>query len=141
MPAKQTVSVRLDAELDATVAAESLGRPRREAPDRLVFHRARQETAMVTGDPKRLDLLEELVGGRAPDDLFALVLPRDVAQLDRLATERKKLVEDLLAEGRKLVERVERLVCALHDLPDELTEEVVAHAVARAAGSEPVDGE
>ena len=45
------------------------------------------------------------------------------------------MVHDLLAGGRRLVEEVERLVCALYDLSDELTEKVVAHAVARAGTS------
>ena len=38
-----------------------------------------------------------------------------------------------LAEARVQVEQVERLVCALHGVPDELTEAVVEHAVRRAA--------
>lgn len=45
------------------------------------------------------------------------------------------MVHDLLAEGRRLVEEVERLVCAFYDLLDELTEKVVAYAVARAGAS------
>jgi len=46
----------------------------------------------------------------------------------------------LLGEGRRLVEEIERLVCALYDLPAELTDAVVAHAVARAGSSLPDDG-
>jgi hypothetical protein len=34
-------------------------------------------------------------------------------------------------EKLKALERVERLVCALYDVPDDLTEQVVAHAVRR----------
>src|SRR5204863_2445403 len=34
-------------------------------------------------------------------------------------------VNELLREGRRLVEEVERLVCALYAVPDDLTEEVV----------------
>jgi hypothetical protein len=37
------------------------------------------------------------------------------------------------------VEQVERLVCALYDVPADLTEDVVAHAVARAASQTPSD--
>jgi len=37
------------------------------------------------------------------------------------------------ASGFDVVEAAERLVCALYAVPPELTDEVVAHAVARAA--------
>jgi hypothetical protein len=42
-------------------------------------------------------------------------------------------VQALLREGRTLVERVERLVCGLYGVPEDLTDAVVDHAVARAA--------
>jgi len=45
----------------------------------------------------------------------------------------------LLLEGRKLVEEVERLVCALYDASSDLTEAVVEHAVARAARELPAE--
>jgi hypothetical protein len=44
-------------------------------------------------------------------------------------------VSELLAEGRSLVEEIERLVCALYGVPDDLVDEVVAHAVTRAASA------
>jgi hypothetical protein len=141
LPAKRTVSLRLDPELEATLGQAPLGRPHREAPDLLLFRRARAETGRITGDPRRLDVVEELIGGRSPDDLAAVLLPCDLGELERLATERKTVVEELLAEGRRLVEEVERLVCALYDVPDGLTDEVVAHAVARAGSSDPVEDE
>jgi hypothetical protein len=46
----------------------------------------------------------------------------------RLAAERKRDVEELLAEGRRLVEEVERLVCVPYDMPSDVTEEVVQRA-------------
>ena len=141
LPAKRTVSIRVDPELEATIGAAPLGKPHRDKPGLLVFRRARAETGRVTGDPRRLDLLQELIGARAPDDLQGLLLPRDLDGLELLASDRKTLVEDLLAEGRRLVEEVERLVCALYDVPDELADEVVAHAIARAGSGVPVDDE
>ncbi len=138
LPAAETVSVRLDPSLVATVGTGPVGKPRREGSDVLVFRKGKAETARVAGDPARLDLLEELLGGKAPDDLAAILLPRDLDAFEERSREREKLVGDLLAEGRRLVEEVERLVCALYELPDELTDEVVAHAVAR-AGSLPAD--
>lgn len=132
LPAGETVSVRLDRALDLTVNEAGTGRPVREDPSVLVFRRAKVETARVAGDPGRLDLLEELVGDRAPADLGAVLLPKGIAAFAERARERTETVAALLEEGRRLVERVERLVCALYDLPDDLTDEVVAHAVRRA---------
>jgi hypothetical protein len=86
----------------------------------------------VTGDPKRLDLLAEIISTRAIDDAGSIVLPKDLADFGRLADDRATSVSQLLAEGREKAERVERLVCALYGLPDELTEAVVEHAIARA---------
>jgi hypothetical protein len=39
-------------------------------------------------------------------------------------------------KGRSLGEEVERVVCSLYDVPEDLTEEVVAHAVRRAGAAE-----
>ena len=64
--------------------------------------------------------------------LRSVLLPRDLKAFEKRMGERTKLVAGLLAEGRHMVEEVERLVCALYDVPDALTEEVVAHAVVRA---------
>jgi hypothetical protein len=132
LPAAETVSVRLDPALSVAVLATPHGRPARQAPDRLVLRRARQETATISGDPARLDLLELLLGGKAPADLGAVLLPKDLGAFERLVEKRTALVAGLLAEGRRLVEEVERLVCALYDVPDDLADEVVAHAVERA---------
>jgi len=87
----------------------------------------------VIGDPARLDLLAEIVGARTVDDVGSILLPKDLDSFEHLSQQRARAVSELLAEGREKVERVERLVCALYDLPDELTEAVVQHAVERAA--------
>ncbi len=125
-----TVSVRLDPAL--TVEGKPAGKPRREAPDALALRRGGDETGRVTGDPDRLDLLAEIIGASAADDVGSILLPKDLVALVQLADDRATIVSKLLAEGREKVERVERLVCALYGLPDELTEAVVEHAIARA---------
>ena len=102
----------------------------------LVFRRGPHETARVEGDRDRLDLLEEIVGKRLQLDLGSFLLPNDVVAFEGRIEERENAVSGLLEEGRQLVEEVERVVCALYDVPDELTEEIVAHAVRRAGGSE-----
>ena len=71
------------------------------------------------------------------EDVGTLLLPKDLDTFEQLAAERQDEIAGLLAEGRELVERVERLVCALYDVPDELTDEVVAHAAERAASGTP----
>jgi hypothetical protein len=66
-----------------------------------------------------------------PDELRAVRVP---VSLDALYAEVERCQADvdlLLDSGRRLVEAVERLVCRLYDLPDALTELVVARAVAR----------
>ncbi len=140
LPADRRVSVRVDSTLTKTIGELPLGRARRESPGVLTFRRGRLETARLEGDPARLDLLEELLGGKPLDDVADVELPKDLVELDQLAAERTKLVSALLAEGRRLVEEIERLVCRLYDVPAELTDAVVAHAVARAGSSLPDDG-
>ena len=130
----------MDSTLAKTIGELPLGRARRESPSVLTFRRGRVETARLEGDPARLDLLAEMVGGKQLDDVAELELPKDLGELEQLAEERTTLVAALLGEGRRLVEEIERLVCALYDLPAELTDAVVAHAVARAGSSLPDDG-
>ena len=137
LPKQELVSVRVDPSLE--VGGKPAGRPRREAPDALAFRRGRDETGRIVGDPARIDLLEKIVGGRAVDDVSALLLPRDLDAFERRAEDRGHEVGELLREGRERVERVERLVCALYGLTDELTAAVVEHAVKRAGGSGPSD--
>lgn len=132
LPAAETVSVRLDPFLEVTAMADKLGRPVREDERTLVFKRGRKETARAVGEVARIDLLEELLAGKEPENLLAVLLPQDLEAFERRAHKRAELVAGLLAEGRRLVEQVERLVCALYEVPDDLTDEVVAHAVRRA---------
>jgi hypothetical protein len=130
LPARSKVSVRLDAAL--AVEGRPSGKPRRDAPDVVTFRRGGDETGRVIGDADRLDMLAEIIGTSAADDVGSILLPKDLVALVQLADDRATSVSKLLAEGREKVERVERLVCALYGLPDELTEAVVEHAIARA---------
>jgi hypothetical protein len=131
LPRREAVSVRLDPSLE--VVGRPAGRPRREALDTLAFRRGRDETGRVVGDPARLDLLAEIVGDGPVDDISAVLLPKHTGRFDADERERAVLVAELLATGRRLVEKVERLVCRLYDVPPDLTEAVVAHALSRAA--------
>ena len=103
----------------------------------LTLQRGRKDVGRIVGDPARLDLIEQVLGGTADESVGETLLPKDLSLFALRAEEHRRGVADLLAEGRRLVEEVERLVCALYDVPDELTEDVVAHALARAGtGSE-----
>jgi len=131
LPVADRVSVRLCPEL--VVAGAPSGKLHREDDTTVAFRRARAGTGRVAGDPARLDLVGAIVGPKTVDDATAILLPRDLDAFRTLAVERAEEVTRLLSEGRELVERVERLVCALYHLPDALTDEVVAHAVSRAS--------
>lgn len=130
LPKSAKVSVRLDPKLQ--VEGRPSGTPRRTADDTVVFRRGRDETGRVVGDPARLDLLLEIVGARS-DDVGSVLVPKDLAAFETVSADRVRVVSDRLAEGREKVEQVERLVCALYGVPEELTEAVVQHAVDRAA--------
>jgi hypothetical protein len=136
LPVSETVSVRTDPALE--VDGEPAGRLRRLDERTLSFRRGGRETGRVGGDPTRVDLVERLAG-RGTDDARAIALPRDLSSFDERKKERAELIRQLLAEGRGLVEEVERLVCALYDVPAELTEEIVEHAVRRAGSESPQD--
>ncbi|MCC6223311.1 MAG: N-6 DNA methylase [Thermoleophilia bacterium] len=133
LPEQETISVRVDPSLMLSVTSGPFGKPRRQGSTLLALVRGSAVTATLAGPAERLDLVEELLGGKAPGDLPALLLPRDLERFEQLAAGRAGQVRTLLDEGRRLVEEVERLVCALYGLPDALTEEVVQHAVRRAA--------
>jgi len=135
---EQLVSVRTDASLSLAVVETPMGKPRRVDEGTLAFRRGRIETGRVSGPPDRIELVEQLVGAQVAD-VRDVLLPRDLAVLE--ASERDAVVRAtvLLLEGRTLVEEVERLVCALYDVPAELTDAVVAHAVARAARRLPAE--
>jgi hypothetical protein len=128
---REVVSVRLDPML--TVTGKPRGRPRPQAPGVLVFRQGRDETGRVTGDEARLELLEEILGTQSHDDVGSVLLPKDLGAFAALEEEHQLVVRDLLEEGRRKVEEVERLVCALYGLPENLTDAVVQHAIDRAA--------
>lgn len=139
-PVAETFSVRTDPNLETTGTSGLLGKATRLEPGVLSFRRARAETARVSGSADRLDLIEETARARTVEALLATPLPRDLESFAQRADERAQEAAALLAEGRRLVEEVERLVCGLFGLADELTDAVVAHAVAR-AGSAPATDE
>lgn len=133
LPAAEVRSVRLDSALTLTIATDGvLGHPRAE-DGALVFTHARKPTARVEGPNDRLAVLADVVGSARlmPDDLGATSLPVSLDAFAAAVARRQHEVDDLLKEGRLLVEAVERLVCTLYGLPDALTELVVASAVTR----------
>jgi hypothetical protein len=130
LSAKDTISVRLDPEI--AVEGTPSGRLHRIDEQTLIVRRGREQTGRVVGPALRIDLLVEIIGNRSADDVLSIVLPKDLARFEAKISKTLAEVERLLAEGREKVERVERLVCALYGLSDELTEAVVAHAVERA---------
>ena len=101
----------------------------------------------VAGPAERLDLLQHLLPERVEGTaVAATLLPKSLTSFAGLAEAKRAEVQALLDAGRQLVERVERLVCSLYEVPDELADEVVAHAVARSAsapstGESTLDGE
>jgi hypothetical protein len=135
VPKRETLSVRVDSALSVTGSGDARAKPIREGRKALLLRRGKTEVARIEGDPVRLDVLEEVLGGRATEDVEAVLLPKDLGEFEHLVVERAMLVTGLLSEGRRLVEEVERLVCALYDVPADLTDEVVAHAVGRAKRS------
>lgn len=100
----------------------------------LVFMHARRPTARVEGPRGRLALLREVLGDRRlmPDDLLSARMPASIDALTAEVVRRQGEIDELLAVGRHMVEAVERLVCALYGVPEELTELVVESAVTRA---------
>ena len=130
----QLVSVRTDSLLSVEVVETPLGRPVRIDESTLAFRRGRIETGRLIGPPARVELIGQLAGVPV-DDVRGLLLPSDLAVLEEAEADAVTRATALLLEGRKLVEEVERLVCALYDVPADLTEAVVEHAVARAARS------
>lgn len=135
LPPGQTVSLRLDPAFDVDIVTAAPARVSRGGPGLLLFRRGRVEIGRIAGPSERLDLLEQVLGGRADEHVADTLLPKDVSAFASLADERRDLVRLLLENGRELVERVERLVCALYEVPDALTEEVMKHASERAIRS------
>lgn len=137
LPPVETVTVRRDATLSMT--GTLAGKAIRRSPILVVFRRGRHDVGQLAGPAERLDLLERLLAGKSIRDAATLLLPKDVDALALHRIELEAEVAALLVEGRSLVEKVERLVCALYDVPVELTDAVVAHADARAANSGPTE--
>jgi hypothetical protein len=144
LPTSETVSARLDSTLALHFFGDGpLGRPVSDGPTlRLMY--GRQTSATVAGPPDRLALLEQLLEGRqrfVRADLESLVLPKHLAAFAVLLHQQTGEIDRLLDDGRELVERAERITCRLYGVSAELEDEIVAHAVARAARSAPSDGE
>lgn len=134
LPTGQVRSVRLDPELALSVNTDgALGHARIEDGD-LIFRHARRLTARVEGPPERLALLADLIGTRRimPEDLRTTIVPASLTMLAAEVVRSQDQIDGLLDIGRRLVESVERLVCALYGVPDPLTDLVVESAVARA---------
>lgn len=133
LPPEETVSLRLDSALEVELLDPGPARVVRAATRAIELRRSTRVLGRIAGNPRRLDLVERVLGGKADEHVADTLLPKDTAAFARRVQERKELVERLLREGRELVERVERLVCAIYDVPDDLTEQVVAHAVRRSS--------
>ena len=131
LPAADTVSLRLDPGLEVEVDEPAPAKVARADARALELRRGRKAVGRIAGEPGRLDLLERVLDGKADELVGDTLLPKDAASFAERIEERRKVVQGLLDEGRELVERIERLVCALYDVPDDLTEQVVAHAVRR----------
>lgn len=138
LPKRKRASVRVDPDLEVSVETDgAIGRGEL-MDDALRFAYRRQPVARVTGPREKLMLLGELLGERPklmPADLLGEELPRDVDAFRSDVEVATAEANALIAAGRVLVEAAERLVCALYAVPRELEEEVVAHAVARAAAA------
>jgi hypothetical protein len=127
-------SVRLDPSLHVTITTDGmLGRPQID-DEQLLFRRARRITARVEGPVERLEFLEQAVRGSrlVPDELLSTLIPLDLVAYRARVQVRQDEIDDLLERGRILVEAVERLVCCLYGVPDDLTELVIESAVTRA---------
>lgn len=135
LPRPATVSVRIDPALDLAMTGEGrLGRPELEA-GALRYRFSRTVTATVTGPEDRLQLLARVTKSKRSslaEDLAHVVLPKDLPAFAATLADRAAAIDRLLEEGRQLVERAERVVCRLYELPAELEDEIVASAVARA---------
>lgn len=140
LPVADTISVRLDTALVHDLSS-ARGRIVRVAPGELSLINGKTLVGHVQGPADRLDLLQALLPDRSDGTAVgATVLPRSLTAFDALAAAKRDEVQGLLDEGRRLVEEIERLVCALYDVPDELADEVIAHAVARAARATNAEG-
>ena len=135
LPKKKRASVRVDPDISCSIDTDgTLGKVAPDS-DRLVFSYRRRPVAQVDGPAEKLMLLAELLADTAnlqPADLLAAEVPRDIEAFRAEVESAGGEVGRLLGDGRVLVEGAERLVCALYAIPLDLTDEVVAHAIARA---------
>jgi len=134
----QRRSIRIDPRLTLVPRSEPLGRVEWD-DTRLTFSYRRTTTGHIEGPREALALLARLLGGRTGlrrGDVEATELPNDLGAFAELVDQRRAVVQDLLDQGRTLVERAERLVCGLYEVPTELEEAIVAHAAQRALGAE-----
>jgi Eco57I restriction-modification methylase len=128
-------SVRVDPKLSVSIDTDGvLGRATIE-DDALVFRYRGKPVARVDGPRDKLMLLGELtaLARQAPDSLLATEIPREVEDFKASVEKASAEVGQLVESGRALVEAAERLVCALYAIPADLEEDVIAHAVKRAA--------
>jgi hypothetical protein len=132
LPPAETISVRLASQIELTLSEPGRARVSRTQPNELELRRGRARAGSLRGEPQWLDLLEQVLDGQADERIGETLLPKDLGRFRDLAHSRRVLVDDLLNEGRRLVEEVERLVCAIYEVPPDLTDDVVAHAVTRA---------
>jgi hypothetical protein len=144
LPGAATISARIDPALDVVITGEGrLGRPQLES-GALVYRFSRSVTATVTGPDDRLQLLARVTENKRASlavDIAHVVLPKDLSAFARTLADRAAEIDRLLEEGRQLVERAERLVCRIYDVPAEVEDEVVASAVARADSRRPAEDE
>lgn len=133
LPAAQTVSVRLDPTLTLEVSTDGrIGRPSLDG-EQLVFRHARRVTATVSGPATRLAIVATALPRSAmASGLAGVLVPKDLAVLERALAESKQAIDVGLRRGRILVECVERIVCALYGVDPKLSDLVVASAVTRA---------
>ena len=109
-----------------------LGNVSRETEHRGGRGRPRVLYELATDEPRQQDAYRTLAAVLANE--LSIVGGTDQGTADEAGL---LWAQALVEEGRLLVELVERLVCRLYDVPDKLTERVIASAVARAgAGNE-----
>jgi hypothetical protein len=99
-----------------------------------VARRGERADEEILTEPILRAIIERVLGfpkGR----YLEVLLPKDVAAFNAFVASRGHEVERVLREGCELVEKVERLVCALYDVPGDLVTRIVEHAEARAARS------
>ncbi len=134
MPASSVRSVRIDPELRLELETTAPFRFGSLEGDRLALMANRRAVGVLCGPHARLAFLAQLLEGvrMTRDELLATLVPRDLQALEREVVLLHRDIHRLIADGRALVEAIERLVCKLYGVPEALTDEIVEHAVHRA---------